>query len=424
MSLRTLRRHSSSLVRARAPQNGPNSHGPDGHDNGHGKDHGNGPPDFNRGGGGGPGNGNGHGHGLGNNEDHRPDNGNGRGNGDHPDSQPNFPFPGGGSDPKPAGGSDAGAGNDGSEQDRPPSTDNHESGSTNGGNTGGNSGGTTNSNSGSNPPVDATGGSSSATSSSDPQASSPSRDTASQTSDRVTQSSRPPLINAQTLAMTAVPSGSANIVSGDPSVLSTFASTPSPNPSPSPSNDITTEAALSNHDNGGAIAGGVVGAVVFVALALGTWIVYKRRRKNRLAPSAEYFSNPAAYPFARGFGGTANRSEKNNQLGSNYGGAGTGAAGKANLRSFNSESEANPQMEQYRDERPVYPSGPLHPPPQPEILYSTRPPGSPPPAVPIPGSTPGTPTTPNGRRIPFGTGTFQFPPRSPHPQPLITPQPQ
>ncbi|EKM82820.1 hypothetical protein AGABI1DRAFT_104675 [Agaricus bisporus var. burnettii JB137-S8] len=355
--------------------------------------------------------------------DPRPgNNGNGRGNGDHPDSPPNFPFPGGGSDPKPAGESDAGAGNDGNGQDRPPSTDDHESGSS-GGNTGGNSGGTTNS--GSNPPVDATGGSSSATSSSGPQASSPSRDTASQTSDRVTQSSRPPLINAQTLAMTAsVPSGSANIVSGDPSVLSTFASTPSPNPSPSPSNDITTEAALSNHDNGGAIAGGVVGAVVFVALALGTWIVYKRRRKNRLAPSAEYFSNPAAYPFARGYGGTANRSEKNNQLGSNYGGAGTGAAGKANLRSFNSESEANPQMEQYRDERPVYPSGPLHPPPQPEILYSTRPPGSPPPAVPIPGSTPGTPTTPNGRRIPFGTGTFQFPPRSPHPQQLITPQPQ
>lgn len=171
---------------------------------------------------------------------------------------------------------------------------------------------------------------------------------------------------------------------------------------------------MSHHSKRGAIAGGVVGALLFLFLIFGAWLVYKRRRKNRLPPSAEFLSNPSAYPFARaGFGNTANSSEKGGAFGGNYGGAGKGAASQVKFKSLSADSgegmlsEKDPRMEQFKDVQP------LPPPPQPEVLYSTPPRITTPPTVPTPGSTPGTPTTPNGRRIPFGTGTFQFPPRPP-----------
>ncbi|KAJ3574564.1 hypothetical protein NP233_g1676 [Leucocoprinus birnbaumii] len=175
---------------------------------------------------------------------------------------------------------------------------------------------------------------------------------------------------------------------------------------------------VSQSNNRGAIAGGIVGALLFLFLVYGAWLVYKRRRKSQLPPSAEFVNNPSAYPFARaGFGNTTAADEKSGVSGGKYGGAGTGAAGQAKFKPFSADSaegmlsEKGPQMGQYRDNY----SQPLPPPPQPEVLYTTPARVSTPPSV--PSSAPGTPTTPNGRRIPFGTGTFQFPPRPPQPQP-------
>ncbi len=195
----------------------------------------------------------------------------------------------------------------------------------------------------------------------------------------------------------------------------------SPNPSSSPTGP-SPQGALQHRDNRGAIAGGIVGALFILFLVFVGWTLYKRRRKTRIAPSAEYLANPASYPFARaGFGGKANMSEKTNSYGgaNNYGGAGKGAAGQANFDTFSTDSRKGvlnekrpspPPKEVLRDQNLI---DPLPPPPQPEILYSTPPRGASPPIIPATPSNPGTPTSPRGRRIPFGTGTFQFPPRPP-----------
>lgn len=201
----------------------------------------------------------------------------------------------------------------------------------------------------------------------------------------------------------------------------TFSPSPSLPPSnPSSTPGPTSQAALSNRPNRGAIAGGIVGGLLFLFLATAAWIVYKRRRRNRLSPSAEFLSNPAAYPFARaGFGANATKNEKVGAFGGTYGGAGQGAANQTRFKPLSTDShqgmlsEKRPQI-RFRDENLI---DPLPPPSEPEVLYSTPLRVSTVPTVPAPGSTPGTPTTPNGRRIPFGTGTFQFPPRPVQPAP-------
>ncbi|KAF9452882.1 hypothetical protein P691DRAFT_783025 [Macrolepiota fuliginosa MF-IS2] len=191
-----------------------------------------------------------------------------------------------------------------------------------------------------------------------------------------------------------------------------------------PTDTTSSQSALASHSNRGAIAGGVVGALIFILVcAFALWFIHKRRRRKRVAPSTEFLNNPPSYPFARaGLGNQMNANEKTGVFGGTYGGAGKGAAGQAKFRPFSADShegilsdkQREPQMERFRDEKPIVP---LPPAPQPEVLYSTPLRVNTTPIVPTArSSAPGTPTTPNGRRIPFGTGTFQFPPRSMQPQ--------
>ncbi|KAG8936706.1 hypothetical protein FRC03_004167 [Tulasnella sp. 419] len=58
----------------------------------------------------------------------------------------------------------------------------------------------------------------------------------------------------------------------------------------------------SKSNNIGAIVGGIVGGVVLLALVLGLFLVYRRRKQNRVAPSAEfakYHAKPSLQPMHR-----------------------------------------------------------------------------------------------------------------------------
>lgn len=226
----------------------------------------------------------------------------------------------------------------------------------------------------------------------------------------VTDTARQPPSSSTAIVSAVVPSGGSS--TPNPSIAV------SPNPSSSPANPNPQGALQRN--NKGAIAGGVVGALLLLLLVFMTWIIFKRRRKNSTVSSANYLPNPASYPFARaGFGGTANMGEKTGNN-NNYGGAGQGAGGQARFTALSMDSregisneESSPPMrETLRDQNLV---DPLPPPPQPEILYSTPLRVASPPALPATTSNLGTHPTPNRRRVPFGTGTFQFPPRPPQP---------
>jgi hypothetical protein len=72
----------------------------------------------------------------------------------------------------------------------------------------------------------------------------------------------------------------------------------SPLPSSAKSNSDHTTAPA--HSNAGAIAGGIIGAIVLLGLiALGAFF-FMRRRRNRTAPSAEFLTvYPPETPFSR-----------------------------------------------------------------------------------------------------------------------------
>jgi hypothetical protein len=55
-----------------------------------------------------------------------------------------------------------------------------------------------------------------------------------------------------------------------------------PTPTPSPPNN-TTSSQSSNHSHAGAIGGGVVAGVIFIALVIGGVFLYLRKRKQRQA---------------------------------------------------------------------------------------------------------------------------------------------
>lgn len=160
----------------------------------------------------------------------------------------------------------------------------------------------------------------------------------------------------------------------------------------------------------------MVGAFAVVLFVLAAWIIYKRSHKNRPLPHDEFVNNSASYPFAHV--GLSNGEEKNEMMGGNYDSKGTSPAGQAKFKpSFVDPAqgvllEKRSQPGEYRDVSFTQ----LLPASQPEVLYATSTRISTSPSFPVVGSMPGTPTTPNGRRVPFGTGTFQFPVRPPQSQ--------
>jgi len=200
-------------------------------------------------------------------------------------------------------------------------------------------------------------------------------------------------------------------------------------------NFIAPQANLSKRNNYGAIAGGSVGALVVVLLVLAAWILYKRWHKNRPLPSDEFVNTSAAsYPFAHaGFSYTVSgeeKKQKNEITDGIYHGTRTSAAGQAEFKpSFAvvvdpaqgvlSEEKRAKESQQgdYRDTNTTCQQSWL-PASQPEVLYAT-----PPPRIvvtcPTGSSTSTVPRIPQGRRVPFGTGTFQFPRRPPESQGLV-----
>lgn len=197
-------------------------------------------------------------------------------------------------------------------------------------------------------------------------------------------------------------------------------------------NFIAPQANLSKRNNYGAIAGGSVGALVVVLLVLAAWILYKRWHKNRPLPSDEFVNTSAAsYPFAHaGFSYTVSgeeKKQKNEITDGIYHGTRTSAAGQAEFKpSFAVvvdpaqgvlSEEKESQQGDYRDTNTTCQQSWL-PASQPEVLYAT-----PPPRIvvtcPTGSSTSTVPRIPQGRRVPFGTGTFQFPRRPPESQGLV-----
>ncbi|KAF7295309.1 hypothetical protein MIND_01070200 [Mycena indigotica] len=75
---------------------------------------------------------------------------------------------------------------------------------------------------------------------------------------------------------------------------------PSPTASPLPASVSPVAAASRQSTNAGAIAGGVLGALILIALVVAGSIMFIRRRRNRTAPSAEFLTvHPPETPFRR-----------------------------------------------------------------------------------------------------------------------------
>jgi len=202
-------------------------------------------------------------------------------------------------------------------------------------------------------------------------------------------------------------------------------------------NFIAPQTNLSKRSNYGAIAGGSVGALVVVLLVLAAWVLYKRWNKNRPLPSDEFVNTSAAsYPFAHaGFSYTISgeeKKQKNEMTDGIYHGTRTNPAGQAEFKpSFavvvdpaqsilpeEEESKAKEsQPGDYCDMNTTSQQSRL-PASQPEVLYATPPPPRIVVTSPAASGTPTVPRTPQGRRVPFGTGTFQFPRRPPESQGL------
>ena len=191
---------------------------------------------------------------------------------------------------------------------------------------------------------------------------------------------------------------------------------------------IAPQTNLSKRSNYGAIAGGSVGALVVVLLVLVAWILYKRWHKNRPLPPDEFVNtSSASYPFAHaGFSHTIRSEEKkqkNEMTDGIHHGTRSSAAGQAGFKpSFaivvdpalsEEKKEKGPQPGDYGNTNTTS----QLPASQPEVLYAT-----PPPRIvvtcPVASGVPTVPRTLQGRRVPFGTGTFQFPRRPPESQGL------